>query len=561
MTKKKHLATNTQRRSKPTHEADRRRRLAVAVFALSGMAALIYEVAWTRELSLVFGSTVYAVSMMLTAFMSGLSLGAFLGGKWADESADLFALFGRLETGIAVFGILTIPLTRALPDIYLAVYGALKPTFGLFFVIQLLLSFLIMLAPTTLMGATFPVVSKINTVTIKEVGTEVGNVYSVNTLGSIAGSLAAGFLLIPLVGVKATVFIAAGINLVVAVAMMTVASRPTLRKWLVGGAAALVFAAGLGLAATENVFAAGFYRIGEFSSLDAYRAYRDSMTVLYAEDDVHGRVAVLQDTAGHLHLQNSGKIEGSTQPLDRQTTALLADLPIASADSPRNALIIGLGTGFTTLESLSHPVESVETVEISDAVVEASHYFVGDALDSDPRSTIVIDDARNHLLKNDTRYDVVSSEPSYPLSTHVSHLFTLEFYQLVRDHLTENGVFCQWVPRYLLLDEDTLMMMKTFTQVFPNTYVWGSNQGENEAVDLLLIGVNGDAELRPAAIQAQIASSSDVALDFGFFGGPNDIAQAVTDPSIPLNTDDRPLLEFRTPKNQIEFFRQGRRSL
>jgi spermidine synthase len=202
----------------------RSRKLAVAAFAFSGMAALIYEVIWTRELSLVFGSTVYAVSMMLTAFMSGLSLGSFMGGKWADRSKNLIALFGRLELGIAVFGLLTIPLIQVLPTLYFFVYNTIKPSFVLFFFFQLLLSFVIMLIPTTFMGATFPVVTKINATSLEELGLDVGNVYSINTVGSIVGSLGSGFMLIPLIGIKGTTFVAAGLNLFVAASMIVVSN-------------------------------------------------------------------------------------------------------------------------------------------------------------------------------------------------------------------------------------------------------------------------------------------------------------------------------------------------
>jgi len=244
----------------------RARRIAVIAFAFSGTAALIYEVAWTRELSLVFGSTVYAVSMMLAAFMSGLSLGAFLGGKWADRTDNLFFLFGKLEFGIGVFGLLTIPLIQALPTIYFFVYDTLRPGFFLFFVIQLLLSFLIMLVPTTFMGATFPVVSKINTVSLEELGIDVGNVYSINTLGSIIGSLAAGFLLIPLIGVKATVFVAAALNIGVSLTMIAVSRSNAIKRFLPAAAAVLVAIGAGALLTNQAAFAHGFYRIGDFGS-------------------------------------------------------------------------------------------------------------------------------------------------------------------------------------------------------------------------------------------------------------------------------------------------------
>jgi len=418
------------------------------------------------------------------------------------------------------------------------------------------LSFLVMLAPTTLMGATFPVVTRIATVALDEVGTDVGTVYSVNTLGSIIGSLATGFLLIPLIGVKATTLVAAGLNIGVAAVVWSLSGKKVTGKVAAVAGSVLLLAVMAAFASQQAAFAHNFYRIGDFATAQEYREYRDSLKTRFFADDVHGRVVVLEEPSGDLLMQNSGKVEGSTGPLDRQTTSLLALLPMHSAASTESVLVIGLGTGFTARAALEAGAGSVDTVEINDAVVEASKLFVGDDLASNPDHSVFVMDARNYLAGSDAGYDVITSEPSYPLSTHVSHLFTLEFYRLAESRLSEDGVFCQWIPRYLLRDEDTLMMLKTFAEVFPNVAVWGSNQGQDEAVDLLLIGTKGARQADPAAVQAAVIEAMGPT-DFSYYAGPDEVAQATSDPEIPLNTDDRPLLEFRAPRNQIEFYREG----
>ncbi|MDP2211170.1 MAG: hypothetical protein Q8J63_05480, partial [Candidatus Aquicultor sp.] len=121
--------------------------------------------------------------------------------------------------------------------------------------------------------------------------------------------------------------------------------------------------------------------------------------------------------------------------------------------------------------------------------------------------------------------------------------------------------YCQWIPRYMLKDEDTLMMLKTFQMVFPQTYAWGSNQGVNEAVDVMLIGLKGERTLDPEAVDKAVRSGMKGAegFEFAFFGDPAQIAETVKATSIPINTDDRPLLEFKTPRNQIEFFGKDER--
>lgn len=545
----------------------RARKLAIFAFAFSGTAALIYEVVWARELSLVFGSTVYAVSMMLASFMSGLSLGAFLGGKWADRSENLFALFGKLELGIAVFGLLTIPLIQLLPTLYFFVFNTLKPGFALFFFLQLLLSFSIMLVPTTFMGATFPVVVKINTASIEELGHDAGNAYSVNTIGSIVGSLSAGFLLIPLIGVKGATFVAAGLNFFVAAGMLSISKSTAVKRLLPAGIIALVVVGVLASTTHPPAIAHNFYRIADYQTYDEYKAYLKDVRTLFFADDLHGRVTVFEVPGGERSLATDGKVEGSSTPYDRSIMSLFALIPVLSADEPESVLVIGLGTGYTAHAALYSSNAKVDIAEINKAVLPASKFFVGDTIDKNPRAKFYINDARNFLYTTNKKYDVVTSEPSYPVSTHISHLFTKEFFELVAEHLNEDGIYCQWIPRYVMRDEDMLMMFKTFTSVFPRTYVWGSNYGASDAQDVMMIGVKGDRELNAEEIEAKVRqvakdNLSLTNLEFSFYADPATILDLVkgTLPDgrpIPLNTDDRPLLEFIAPKNHIEFFRQG----
>jgi spermidine synthase len=205
-------------------------------FSLSGMAALIYEVTWTRSLALIFGSTTYALSTMLSTFMAGLALGGYIGGRLADKGKNLLMLFGLMELGIGIFGLVTIPLIHFLSSQYVKIYNVFFESPSLYFTSQFLLCAGVMLVPTTLMGATFPVVSRKITEAMEEMGRSVGNAYSINTLGAIFGSFSAGFILIPLFGVKMSTMIAAGVNIVVAV-MMIILSRVRIK----GAAIALIF--------------------------------------------------------------------------------------------------------------------------------------------------------------------------------------------------------------------------------------------------------------------------------------------------------------------------------
>ncbi len=188
-------------------------KLILFAFFLSGMAALMYEVIWTRPLSLIFGTTIYAISTILAAFMAGLSLGSYIGSRYADRLKNPLFAFSLLEISIGIYGLAIIWIFNFLTIPYLFIFDVLNPSFFAFTIIQFLLVFAVLLIPTTLMGATWPIVNKAFIRDIDRVGEGTGLLYTANSAGAIIGPLAAGFLLIPLIGIKASVTIAAFLNL------------------------------------------------------------------------------------------------------------------------------------------------------------------------------------------------------------------------------------------------------------------------------------------------------------------------------------------------------------
>jgi len=182
-------------------------------FFFSGATGLIYEVLWTRLLGLVFGHTVFAITTVLAAFMGGLGLGSYLFGRIADRHAHPLRLYGLLELGIGVYALLTPVLLSKAEAVYIPLYRSLELSFFAFSLAQFLLIFLILLVPTTLMGATLPVLSRFFVHEIAALGGQVGRLYSFNTFGAVLGTYAAGFHLIPTLGIKTTLLLAAVANL------------------------------------------------------------------------------------------------------------------------------------------------------------------------------------------------------------------------------------------------------------------------------------------------------------------------------------------------------------
>ncbi len=187
------------------------RKILLIAFVLSGAAALIYQVTWIRPLQFLLGSTTYTISIILSVFMAGLALGSWYISKRVDSIKNLPRAYGLMEIGIGIYGVLLLSIFNFLPKVYNSLYF-LHENFYIFMFVQLLLVFLVLLIPTTLMGMTFPVVARYYT---KTIGKGIGEVYSANNLGAIFGSFAAGFILIPLWGIKASIIFAGAINILI----------------------------------------------------------------------------------------------------------------------------------------------------------------------------------------------------------------------------------------------------------------------------------------------------------------------------------------------------------
>jgi len=186
------------------------------IFFFSGASGLIYQVVWARKLQLIFGSTVFATSAVLTTFMAGLALGSYLFGRIVDRLGRPLRLYAALECGIAIFALLSPFLLDLLKAVYILIYRTLSAEFYSLTLIRFILSFLVLLIPTTLMGGTLPVVSKFVVDQIEKRGRRVGLFYALNTFGAMVGTIATGFFLIRHLGVMQTIILGAVTNFVLA---------------------------------------------------------------------------------------------------------------------------------------------------------------------------------------------------------------------------------------------------------------------------------------------------------------------------------------------------------
>jgi len=538
----------------------------LVAYGLCGAASMIYEVGWTRVLSLAVGTSTYAFCAMLAAFLAGIGLGSLVLASRGRASVDRLRApllwFGIVELAIGALVTFLTPVLDRLPFLFLALFRAIGPRFWLLEGGKLLIALVVMLPPALLMGYAFPLVTRLATESMGVVGRRVGAVYAANTVGTVIGSFAAGFLLIPAIGVRHALAVGVALNLVVGAAYVAASFR--LRPRL---AAAGLIVAGAAVAAwpllpdwNRSVLTSGAYIYPGYYLRGSSRHLMQDKEVLYYRDALTATVSVTRVTLPMmpeplLSLQINGKTDASTG--DLSTQLMLAHLPTLLHPDPSSALVVGLASGCTlgALE-LHEEFERIDCVEIEPAMVEVTEHFRDVNRDClrDPRVNLVLDDARNFLLVTRSRYDLITSEPSNPWISGVANLFTRDHFELCRDHLTEDGLFCRWIPLYNLAPDDLRCILATFSDVFPHCSLW---LFPTLATDAFLIGTTSPlvidlVSLAPRAAAGQVPGDLQAAgvrdtwdLLAGYLFGA-DLVTAMSQ-GARRNTDDFPILEFTTP--------------
>ncbi|MCL2332078.1 MAG: hypothetical protein FWC54_01130 [Actinomycetia bacterium] len=569
-------------------------RLLLIAYTISGLAALVYELGWMRELSAMLGATAYASGTMLAAYMFGLGLGALVGTWRGRRSLAPLIDASFAELGVALFSIAAFAGIRFLPGLYFNwMRSAGRGTAGGFLTLQFFVCFLIMVLPTFAMGMTYPLIMS-SVGNQKHLGAAAGRLYAVNTGGAIAGSLLATFAFLPTIGVKGSLIVAAALSILAAVLLRAIASgqKPDLLALFrrpVTVALAVVTIVGVSIIPSRSGSPLGLGQAFYYKSAASFKELSGQRSTLYDREGIYSRVQVTENPDGTKTLSNGALDEGTNNLYDRVTTTLLSAVPAMSTEASRSAFVLGLGTGYTSQTYAELGFARIMTVEINPDVGGAAEFFTGSKADVGDTSggwgqntsllstrttgptlpqigesgpwQVVIDDARAHLLTSPARYDCITSEPSWPWSSGVAALFTEEFMSAAKSRLEPGGVYCQWLPNYLLESRDVAMMYKTMRKVYPRVDIWSINFPDSPDGELLLIG---HTSATGGLSQAQIKARLDALLKSHNFNNPYLTADSITPSaqtatirelaarkSTPINTDDHSTLEYRVFWNYL----------
>jgi spermidine synthase/tetratricopeptide (TPR) repeat protein len=515
---------------------------------LGGIAALAYEVAWTRALVLVVGSTTQGFATILITFLLGIGLGSLLTPRLSrGRSRERLArLLFAVHLGIGAASLLLSQIYDRLPALVLAGMRA-SPQAWAAAPLVFLTAGIVLLVPTLGMGIAFPLGAGL--VSSRAVGREVGGAYALTTVGNILGALGAGIVLVPLVGTQRTLEIAAVLSLIAGLAGLALARLAPVRT-LVLAVALVALAVPFLPRWNRYLMASGVWYYPEYYEQGAGllpQALRWRLSYFQEGRDM---LVTVNHNETNVTLAVNGKVDASLA--DAGTQLLLAYLPGLLHPAPKKALVVGFGSGATAAALLKVPgVENVTTIEIEPAVLGAAPEF--DALNhgalEDPRHHLVLDDARAFYAGTSQRFDVLVSEPSNPLATGVSNLFTAEAFRLARGSLAPGGVMCQWLQGYRISPDTVAMVVRSFAEVFPEVTIWNLEE------DFFLVGSDRPLRFDAARIDAALARGPAMAEDLrrhlGLTRGAGLLAYLAVGPEAArafaagalVHSDDRPLLE------------------
>jgi spermidine synthase len=536
-----------------------------SALALAGFAAMVYEIAWTRALILVIGTSTYAFAMILASFIFGISLGAFIATRLERFGTPTGTLMAGFSAALSVVGLATLPLICQLPMWLMDLLTDFSNHWWLLQLVELTMVGAVVAVPATLMGTCFPLAAKL-AVSREGLTRSLGRLYAANTAGNIAGSFTSGAILIPRMGIESTIAAASMIEGLVAAifCLALVPADKRTRLQLAAGALLLPVVVYSALPGWDQLmmnsgvylYAGLYHRTARSNQTDIRNAVRLSGRTVYYKEGISATVSVRELTSGDRGLVVNGKTDASSVS-DMKTQRFVGHLPMLMHKDPKKALVIGLGSGVTLASLLAHPVEKADLIEISPEIVEASKFFARENRDalSDPRVKLTVTDARNHLMLTDERYDVIVSEPTNPWIAGVASLFTQEFFQSLRAHLNPGGVCGAWVQAYSTTTHDFKAVIATFRSVFPHVTFWRSTKG----TDYLMIGtetaVYPDRKLLEQKYKVSLVKT-DLA-EIGIEDTSDLLAHFIAtpaklDPFVAgglILTDDNLALEFSAPRN------------
>lgn len=501
----------------------------------SGFLALCFEILWTRYFAQYLQNSLYTFAAILTVYLLALAAGALfshaLQKRQKLDKETLFKLLiaaGLLNAAALLFFPLVLDNPQALAASSWTTYY--EKTY-------LLIAGFIFI-PGIMTGALFPSLLRFAGNLSSLPATAVGRLYSINIIGSILGSLIAGFLLIKLLGVTHSILLLSFLYLLTALYLVNAFNLTLKGKSGFLLLAAFLLSSGAAFSISNRPPGSGSIRL-----LDTIEGSHATVSVVNEKGNIRMRV-------------NSSYTLGDTFDLTRQR--FQAELPLYLYPDPQKIFFLGLGTGITAGASLNFPVNSVTVCELLPEVIEASRTFYApyqNGLFSDQRARVIADDGRSYLQGIHEQYDIIIGDLFLPWKAGTGNLYTVEHFQNVRKRLNKNGLYFQWLPLYQMSEGEFKIIANTFLQAFPKTTLWFATFYPDRPT-VALVGATDDFFLDPAKLSENWRKNSanpsalgdsfiESALLMYYAGNLGERADLFKQE--PVNTEDSSIIEFLSP--------------
>ncbi len=534
--------------------SSRIRNIVLAGTALAGFASLAYEVLWTRVIVYIVTASIEAFAVVLTTFLAGIAIGSLLVARWVDRWKRPVALLGMVEIAIGLAAVASIPLMANLYKLPAFFLPHLPTGFWGGTAMKFIAAAFVMAVPTLLMGAAFPIATRCFIRDTNHAGSGVGRLYAMNTLGAVAGSAIAGFVILPLMGAQHGILAVAALNIVIGLVLY--AAEPG-RPVAGAATAALVGAAGV-LAGVFLVPANAFHKL--------FNQSRSQTEMIYCSEGVTATVTVHRFPAG-TNLQDdlrvictNGVDVAGTDYMLRTTQLLQGHLPLLFHKPSPRVMQVGFGSGETARVVLLEGAASLDVIEICEGLMRAAPYFadINEHSYEDPRTRVIIMDAKNYALLTGETYDIIMNDSIHPRVSGNASLYTVDYFADCRRRIAPGGFMSSWFPVYGMREEEMKMILRSFQTVFPHATLWMAHNVVNRHAQLLApvddTPLTIDFQdfyrrINDPAIQKDLVIM-DAENPYFFLNSlvmDEDAMREYTE-GAKLNTDDHPLLEYITPK-------------
>jgi spermidine synthase len=459
--------------------------------ALSGFCALAAQVIWTRILSLLFGASTYTFSLILAVFLIGLGIGSSIGSIIAKSVERPRLALGWCQLlNVMAMGWSAYMLLNSLP--YWPINTSITTSIWYNFQLDFVRAFWAVLPAPILWGASFPLALAAVAKKGDDPGRLVGSVYAANTVGAIFGSVIASLVLVYWFGsqrAQQVLMIVSGVSgllLLAPAELGTPAPGKAPLRWL--APAALVVALGLSafIIRTVPVIPGILVAYGRYAAT----WLGQEGDIFYVGEGLSSSVAVSR-FGGVMNYHNAGKVQASSQPQDMRLQRMLGHFTTLVPKTPRKVLVIGCGAGATAgAVSIDQNVETLVIAEIEPLVPRVVSEHFGEHnfhVVRNPKTHVVIDDARHFLLTTNETFDAITSDPLDPWVKGAATLYTREFFELAKSKLNPGGTVTLFVQLYESTPEAVKSEIGTFFEVFPNGIIWG-NTHQGRGYDTVLMG-------------------------------------------------------------------------